>query len=218
MNDKNFDKLDLTLKYYLHGARYPFAIKAYHLAKQYHNGTRKDGITPEVQHQLEIALFIITLRLNPAYEELAIVYALLHDILEDFDDVTPERLAIDFGEDVVDDLRLISKKVQGIKTYHHDDQYYKRMAKVPLIALVKGVDRIHNLQSMIGVFNTEKQETYVSTAERHFLPMLKEAAKIDEGLFFSFQNVRTVLKCQIKLIREVIEATNIERGENASTN
>ena len=206
MNDDNFDKLDLTLKYYLRGARYHTAIRAYHIAKELHNGKRKDGITPEVQHQLEIALFIITLRLKPEQEERAIIYALLHDVLEDFEHIRPVELEDLFGVEIVDDLRLISKKIQGVKTYNQDAQYYTRMARSALIALVKGVDRIHNLQSMTGVFGPDKQRIYVNTAENYFLPMLKDAAKIDDELFFAFQNVRTVLKCQIGLIKTILES------------
>ena len=210
MNEDNFEKLDLTLKYYLRGARYYLAIRAYHLARELHNGKRKDGVTPEVQHQLEIALFIITLRLKPEHEERAIIYALLHDVLEDFEHITPQELGNEFGVEIVDDLRLISKKIQGVKTYNHDAQYYERMSRVALISLVKGVDRIHNLQSMTGVFTPDKQRAYVNTAENYFLPMLKDAAKIDDELFFAFQNVRTVLKCQIGLIRTILESMGNE--------
>jgi (p)ppGpp synthase/HD superfamily hydrolase len=176
------------------------------LARELHTGKRKDGVIPEVQHQLEIALFIITLRLKPEHEERAIIYALLHDVLEDFEHITPQELGDEFGIEIVDDLRLISKKIQGVKTYNHDAQYYERMSRVALISLVKGVDRIHNLQSMTGVFTHDKQRAYVNTAENYFLPMLKDAAKIDDELFFAFQNVCTVLKCQIGLIRTILES------------
>lgn len=206
MNDKNFEKLDLTLKYYLYGAKYSTALKAYRLAKKLHTGFRKDNVTPEVQHQLEIALFIVTLRLKPEHEELAITYALLHDVMEDFPEVTFVSMIDNFGTKIADDLKLISKYIEGEKNFKTYDKLFERMSKVPLIALVKGVDRIHNLQSMNGVFDHKKQTDYVSEAQMFFLPMLKTASYIDDELFFSFQNVRTVLKCQIALIEAMLNS------------
>jgi (p)ppGpp synthase/HD superfamily hydrolase len=205
MNDKNFEKLDLALKYYLYGAKYNLALKAYHLAKSLHVKKRKDGITPEFQHQVEIALFIITLRLKSEYEERALIYALLHDVLEDFEKVSEFQMVTEFGGEITGDLKLISKKISGVKTYNHYTEYFDRISTRALLALVKGCDRIHNLQSMHGVFNLEKQKEYVKEAEIYFLPMLKTASHIDEEIFFSFQNVRTMLKNQIALIKAIID-------------
>src|SRR5574343_1022778 len=116
MNDNNYKKLDLALKYYLTGAKYHTTLKAYHFAKKLHCGTRKDGITPEYQHQLEIALFITTLKGVEAEEE-ALFYAIMHDVLEDFAKVSVGQLKDEFPTEWVEKLKLISKKIEGVKTY-----------------------------------------------------------------------------------------------------
>ena len=176
MNDNNYSKLDLALKFYLTGAKYTTALKAYHFAKRYHCGTRKDGKTPEFQHQLEIALFITTLK-DVENEEEALFYAIMHDVLEDFSSITVDILTKEFPMNWVIKLKLISKKIEGVKTYNSPYEYFDKIATKPLVALTKGVDRIHNLQSMSGVFTTEKQRDYISETNTFFLPMLKVAVE-----------------------------------------
>lgn len=210
MNDNNYNKLDLALKYYLTGAKYNIALKAYHFAKRYHSGTRKDGITPEYQHQLEIALFITTLK-GVEDEEEAIFYALMHDVLEDFAEVSVGLLKDEFPIAWVNNLQFISKKICGVKTYNNLYEYFDKMSSAPLVALTKGVDRIHNLQSMTGVFTHEKQKAYIEETNKYFLPMLKVAVENDPTLFSAIMNIRTVLKCQVALL-------NATLGEEVETN
>lgn len=204
MNDKNFKKIDIALRFYLTGAHMNKALSAYNFAKQYHSSVRKDGVTPEFQHQVEIALYLSTLK-GLYNEEYAIMIALLHDVVEDNPEVSYDDIEEKFGKKVVHGIKLISKKHLGIKTYNDVSEYYDRMAEYPEVALVKGVDRIHNLQSMNGVFSFEKQETYVEEAEKYFLPMLKKAANNDPRLFMAFMNVRTMMKNQISLIKASIQ-------------
>lgn len=199
MNNDNFAKLDLALKYYLTGAKYNTALKAYHYAKKLHNGTRKDGKTPEFQHQLEIALFITTLKDIKAEEEV-LFYAIMHDVLEDFDKISVVTLKNEFPASWVNNLLWLSKKVEGVRTYQDISHYFEKLSNCPLTALVKGVDRIHNLQSMVGVFTPQKQRDYINEVELYFLPMLKTAMHHEPELFFAITNVRTVLKCQIALL------------------
>lgn len=206
MNQDNYQKLDLALKYYLTGAKYTIALKAYHFAKKLHNGTRKDGITPEFQHQLEIALFITTLK-DVEYEEEALFYAIMHDVLEDFPHITLGILKDEFRVDWSNNLMHISKKIEGVKTYQQLHHYFDKLSNNPLLALVKGVDRIHNLQSMNDVFSFEKQRDYINETNKYFLPMLKIAVEQEPTLFAAIMNVRTVLKCQISLLEAVLSAS-----------
>jgi (p)ppGpp synthase/HD superfamily hydrolase len=208
MNDNNYSKLDLALKYYLTGAKYTIALKAYHFAKRYHCCTRKDGKTPEFQHQLEIALFITTLK-DVENEEEALFYAIMHDVLEDFNTVTVDMLTDEFPSNWVIKLKLISKKIECVKTYNSLYEYFDKIATEPLVALAKGVDRIHNLQSMSGVFTSEKQRDYISETNTFFLPMLKAAVEHDPSLFSAIMNVRTVLKCQVELLEVALVANEV---------
>lgn len=202
MSSSRFSKLDISLKYYLHGAKYFTALKAYHYAKQFHSGFRKDKVTPEFQHQIEIALYITTLK-NVEQEELAITLAILHDVIEDNPEIKFEDFKQEFGKEIANGVWAISKKVSGKKNYVNDDfsDYFDRMASLPLVALVKGCDRVNNLQTMVGVFSKEKQLQYITEAETKFLPMLKEAANNAPELHMAFMNVRTMIKNQISLVK-----------------
>jgi excinuclease ABC subunit A len=59
----DFDKRLIALRYTLLGKGYTRSIKALEFARKIHCGTRKDGITPEFQHQVEIALYLTTLKI-----------------------------------------------------------------------------------------------------------------------------------------------------------
>lgn len=213
MHDRTYSKLEHALKYYLVGAKFHLALKAFNFAKQHHGGLRKDGVTPEFQHQLEIALYVTTLKGIPNEEEL-IFYALMHDVLEDNSSITIDDLLNElFPKHWVENLLLISKKYRGQKTVSDLDAYFYNMIECPSIILVKGIDRINNLQTMGGVFTIEKQLAYVTEVRTYFLPTLKIGAAKAPELFPAFMNVRTVLKCQVGLIEQVIEASTIEKQQ-----
>ena len=49
-----YDKLLVSLRYWLLGREFYTALKAPRYAADYHTGLRKDGVTPEFEHQLRI--------------------------------------------------------------------------------------------------------------------------------------------------------------------
>lgn len=193
---ERFCKLRISLKYYLHGAKYHTALKAFTFVQSLAVGTRKDGITPEFQHQIEIALYITTLK-GIIDEERAITVALLHDVREDYD-IEMEYLIDNFGMDIANDVELLTKKFKGIEKTK--EQYFAKLLSSVYAALVKGVDRIHNVQSMQNVFTDEKKQQYLQEVTQYFQPMLKESSKIYPNQFLAFMNIRTMLKYQYDLI------------------
>lgn len=195
-----YAKLKIALTAYLVGSQYNKALKAFSFAEKYHTGTRKNG-APELLHQIEIALFITTLK-NLVNEEVAIIVALLHDVLEDYK-VAPAIIEAEFGREVLDALILVSKKVlyfSDVKVCD-DETFFKRMVDNPHSTIVKGVDRINNLQTMIGAFTLEKQQSYVEEAEHFFLPMLKEAMGIHTTQWLAYMNIRQTIKMQAELLK-----------------
>ena len=97
-----YEKLSIALKYYLVGKKYDTALRAMTFAKNYHTGMRKDGITPEIQHQIEIALYITTLK-NIRDEQNVIAVALLHDVMEDYD-VEFDTIYTQFGREIAESV------------------------------------------------------------------------------------------------------------------
>jgi len=200
-----YERLSIALKYYLIGKGYNLALEALQFAKQKHDGLRKDGVTPEVQHQIEIALYLTTLK-GIREEENTLIVALLHDIIEDCD-VNREAVEGRFGKSIADSVWAISKKVNGVEKYPHEGGglvYYDDCANDLRASIVKAADRIHNVNSMAGVFSTEKQVRYVNEVEIHFLPMIKKAEGLFPDQFMAYMNAKHMLKSQASLVRNAL--------------
>ncbi len=83
------------------------------------------------------------------------------------------------------------------------DAYFCGIADDAIASLAKGGDRIHNLQTMVGVFSREKQLKYVNEVRTQFFPMLKQARRAFPQQERAYENIKHVLEGQIELI-EVI--------------
>ena len=210
MTDSYSSKLFVTLKYYLLGKKYYIALKALEYARKHHDGLRKDGITPEFQHMLEIALYLKDLSSSMDNEELVLAAALLHDTVEDCD-ISIYELEEKFGKKVSHSVWLLTKKTKNITKKY--DSYFSDIANDPIASLVKGADRINNVQSMNRkhvetnktVFSLEKQKQYVQEVKTYFLPMLKKAKQEFPQQTHSYFNIIFVLKSQVELIELLIE-------------
>ncbi len=200
--DIRYIKLENTLKGYLKGKNFHKALEAFNDAKHHHNGFRKDGITPEFQHQVEIALYITTLK-EIKYEEETLCAVFLHDIREDYD-VEDKVIRDKYGDLVADAVEALTKKFKGMnKTY---EKYFHHLALDPIASLVKGADRIHNISSMSGVFSIEKQEKYIYEVKQYFMPMLKTARKNFPSQLMSYYNMTNMLNNMTAALEQVIKA------------
>jgi len=191
---ERYGKLKVSLYYYLLGRNYTTAMKAYNYAAKWHQGLRKDNATPEFQHQIEIALYLSTLK-GVVNEERVLTLAMLHDLLEDCPDVTQEDLEKEFGGSIAQDCEYLNKKEKST------DMYFRWISTGIDISLVKGADRVHNMNSMKGVFSIAKQKEYVEEVEKYFLPMLKHARKVHPEQLQAYTSIEFVLRSQINLLR-----------------
>lgn len=195
-----YDKLKVALYYFLLGKGYYNAVDAFTFASGYHTSTRKDGITPEFQHQLEIAHFLCTLLPSFIYPEETICAALLHDVTEDYD-IAHKIITTRFGEHVGQSVYLLDKNGKTL------DNYFQGLADDPIASLVKGADRVHNVQTMVGVFSPEKQMKYIVEVEEHFLPMLKKARRTFAQQQPAYENIKTMLRSQVQLVQYALESS-----------
>lgn len=166
-------------------------------AENHTPGMRKCGIKPAFLHALEVALYLKTMYRALSQPENTIVAALLHDILEDTS-VTYRELAEMFGATVAHACELLNKKTPDGKKDMHE--YADEMALSELASVVKGADRINNLQSMIGVFSMEKQIAYVAEARNLYVPMLKKARKRFPGQRDVYENIKILMNSQLQLL------------------
>ena len=123
-------------------------IKAYEFAKNAHEGQFRASGEPYIQHPLEVAAILITLR----PDEDSLVTCLLHDVIEDtktnIDDIRKE-----FGEGVVPLLKGMEKL--GAVYYRGRERQVENLRKMFIamatdirVILIKLADRLHNMRTL----------------------------------------------------------------------
>lgn len=201
------EKRQLVLYQQLQGAGYFDALNAFHFASRFHKGTRKDGITPEFSHQIDIGLFALLLPDVLHREELLATIA-LHDTREDFGISDGEIRGLfrtsAFGDIVADAVHCMTKKFRGAT--RDQDELFEQMSQNSVASLAKGCDRQHNILSMVGVFGEEKQRSYVAEVRDLFLPMLKRAKRNFPHQVRSYELLKFNLETQIELIDAALDA------------
>jgi len=195
-----FEKKKLSLRYWLLGKGYYTAVDALEFAASYHTGMRKDKKTPEFQHQIEIAHYVRTLAL--VHPELTIAASLLHDVREDYD-VSDAELRRRFGDDLTDICITLDKNGKTVAAY------YAGCAGNIITSVVKGCDRIHNLQSMPGVFSKDKQRAYIRDVQDLFFPMLKSARRSFPQQEAAYENIKYMLTSQIYLLEAALSEPEV---------
>jgi (p)ppGpp synthase/HD superfamily hydrolase len=196
-----YQKCKMVLRQQLIGAGFFEALAAMEFAERFHCGMRKDGTTPEFSHQISIALYVMTLP-DLIDREGTIATIFLHDTPEDYG-ISPGEIADifidrDFGLRVAQSTNIMAKKFRDEK--RDEAALFEQMARDPRASIAKGADRVHNLQSMIGVFTAEKQASYIEFAELRILPMLKTARRTFPHQVRAYENIKFVMRSQIELI------------------
>ena len=198
-----------TLRHYLKGKGFHSALKALKFGEEEHSkigtGYRKDKVTPNFYHQVEIALSLITLK-EVVHEEETIIAGLLHDVMED---CNVEKTVIEqkFGKLSADAIEKLTKEFKGIKK--DMQSYFDVIATCPIASLVKLADRMNNISTMVGVFTIPKQEEYVKEIKDYFIPLLKEARGNFPEQSMSYHNMSLFLKQMCKTIEAVLVAEKI---------
>ena len=207
-NDNLYQKLFISMRYWLLGVSesntgYLHSLNALEYARKIHIGMRKDAITPEFQHQLEIAHFIRTMNhhLIDSPNTLAVIF--LHDTLEDYAEthqISLDSLTARFNKTIADSVVTISKIRNGIKLSNKD--YYSEIAECPIASVAKGADRINNLTTMHPVFTKEIQRQYIQETREYVLPMLKQARHNfpqQEGVY---ENIKFFLNSYMTVVED----------------
>jgi len=198
-----FTKRGIALRYWLLGRQWHLASEAQEFAQTYHAGTRKDGVTPEMDHQVQVAHYVRTLHEHLLYPEETIATAFLHDVREDYD-VSDEEIRERFGDRVADAVAAMTKTFRG--TARDPDVVFEQIAGDPIASIAKGADRIHNQHTAFGVFTAEKICDYITETEEYFLPMLRSARTRYTRQEPVYENLKFVLVSQVRLLRAVSAA------------
>jgi len=198
----DYEKSRTAIRYWLLGKGWHVAHDALEMGMEYHTGVRKNG-NPEFSHQIFQAQFARTLP-DLIYPEETLAVIFLHDIVEDCD-VPIKDIYTRFGELVGVGVGLMSDiDSQGVDKPL--ESYYAIMVDSPIASIAKGIDRMHNFQSMMSVFSDPKKSRYIEETREHLIPMLKSARKRYSQQEPAYQNVKHVLLTQMELISGMISA------------
>lgn len=204
-------KREIACRYWMLGKGFVRAVRSMAYNQKLFTGTRKDGITPEFDHHVCQAQYLRTLP-DLLFPEETFCTVFFHDTPEDRG-VSPEEIFKLFPEDPVFGRRVsdavwrMTKKWRGEKRC--EKALFDEMAKCPIASIAKGCDRIHNVQTMVGVFTADKQRAYLEEVDTLFLPMLKEAARNFPEQEAAYQNIRTHLKGQAAMLRAFLNLQGV---------
>lgn len=215
---QDYDKIRRNIRQWMLGKEYHVAIAAMELGLLYHTGTRKDGVTPEFQHQVSQATFCRTLDSILMFPEETLAVIFLHDIVEDCEITMPEvALALEHKGTPDDMLRRITSALVKMNNQYGDGfvngekspkkpkaEYYGAMILDPISSICKGMDRMHNHQSMNGVFDKEKMADYIDETNTYIIPMLKDARKEWSQQEAAYTNVKHILQTQIEWVQAIL--------------
>lgn len=198
---ENYIKSKIALRYFLVGKGYYKAVEAMGFAEKFHDGLRKDG-EHEFSHQVSQANLARTLIHHFNFKEEVFIVIFLHDICED-KGISYEEIERRFGSVVAKAVKLMTKVYQNVKI--SNEVYYGAMVECDITSICKGLDRVHNLMSMIGGFTLEKRIDYIKETLDYTIPMLKKA-KINfptqEG---AYENIKFIMTNQIALYNALNE-------------
>ncbi|SRR6056297_3606932 len=167
--------------------RYKVIEKAYNEAKKAFQGKERVSGERYFEHLRAVALIVILYLRIRDYRLIAA--ALLHDIVEDCEDWTIERVVQEFGEEIAKIVEWMTKPKETFpQSEDYIRVYHERFAVAPRkFFLIKMSDRLHNLLTIwplgpehIRKKITETKRYYLRYAEEHFILIHELEAALEE--------------------------------------
>lgn len=147
-------------------------LKAYAFASASHEGVSRSSGEPYFSHPYDVALLLSELNMDAV----SVACGLLHDTVEDVEDVTTKTIREIFGNEVA----VIVNGVTKITHLHEEDKELKLnenlrkmilfMAKDIRVVIVKLADRLHNMRTLNFV-REEKQKRVSRETREIYAPL-----------------------------------------------
>ena len=141
--------------------------RAYHFSTLHHAGQVRKSGEPFMVHCTQVVLTLIGLQLDAV----TIAAGLLHDVVEDVEEVTIEQLAAEFGEEVAVLVNGVTK-ITSLSFRSQEElqaEYFRKMlvsmAKDVRIILIKLADRLHNMRTLSYLEEEKQQRISLETRE-----------------------------------------------------
>lgn len=196
-------KRQIALRYWLLGKQYYGAVEAMEYAASFHRGVRKDGVTPEFSHQVAIVSQLRTLDSALRYPQEVFTAGFLHDVREDYG-VSDAEIVHRFGGQVASAVDALTKEFRGEK--REPASVFDAIGNDPIASVVKLADRVHNHQSMVGVFSEAKMRAYLGETRTYFFPMIRRARRRFPDQEPVYENLKLVLVSQVELIEVMVRS------------
>ncbi len=187
--DYDYEKLKSSLRGYYQGRNWYGALRALDICADLHVGVRKNG-EPEFSHQIfqaQLARTLDPMMIDPEGTHITILY---HDAPEDHD-YPLETIEKDHQRPIRISVEYMTNVIMGVKL----DKviYYNRIGTDPRASVAKGIDRVHNLLSALGVFKGPKMFDYRGESRDYIIPMMKTARKLFPQQERVYQNIKTLM-------------------------
>ena len=123
---------------------------AYHFAEKAHAGQKRKSGEPYIVHPVYVASILTELMIDPP----TIAAALLHDTVEDCEEISLQDIETEFGEEVA---RLVDgvTKLARLNFADREEQQAESLRKMILamskdirVVLIKLADRLHNMRTL----------------------------------------------------------------------
>ena len=169
---------------------------AYRLAKVAHANQKRDSGERYFDHVKAVAWIIIYELIIEAPKRLtiAVVAALLHDLLEDTYAAEEEHLRFIF--DKIDPLMttIIGELTKPDDAKSHEEKWYRLLnSREKLTKIVKGADRLHNVRSLTTCGSIAKMKKIVKETEEIILPWLEKDQQ-DKNILYLIQAIGNELE------------------------
>lgn len=129
--------------------RYAEIKKAYEFAKAAHEGQKRSSGEDYFIHPCAV----VEILADFGFDSSTVIAAFLHDVLEDTS-VTPEQLAAEFGQEILELVEGVTKLDKLQFTNREEAQaenfrkFFMALAKDLRVIIVKLADRLHNMRSL----------------------------------------------------------------------
>ncbi len=140
-----------TLKPSTTNAERDLIRRAYHYAEDAHAGQVRKSGDPYFIHCFQVAMLLAEFELDPA----VVAAGLLHDTVEDIDDITIEDIESTFGPEIASLVDGVTKMEQTEKDKNAQDNEAEFVRRILLamnddvrVILIKLADRLHNMRTL----------------------------------------------------------------------
>ena len=212
--DELFEQLQERIHKYRKDTDLSVIEKAYHVAREAHEGQLRRSGEPYIIHPLCVAIILAELEMDKE----TIAAGILHDVIEDTA-LTEEQMKAEFGEEItllvngVTKLTQLSYSADKIELQAENlRKMFLAMAKDIRVIIIKLADRLHNMRTM-EYQTPEKQisksretlDIYAPIAQR--LGISKIKVELDDlSLRYIYPDVYNELNEKIALKKEERDA------------